>query len=621
MKAVHPSPSDDYAPLRDYAVIGDGKTAALIRPDGRVDWLPVPALDGVPVFAALLDEEGGGRIELRPDGDFRSSRRYVDGTNVLQTTFTTDTGSVRVTDALVTGVAGPLPWTEFARRIEGLTGSVRMRWVVRPGTALGTASPWVEYLPTLGVDPERPQEDDAPECAVLHVNSVSIAVTGCNHGPGETERPADGREVGEDGDGMPQGAFETSEGSTHALVIAATHDEPLHVPDPEEAVQRVQRTVDEWRQWSRVFTYDGPWAGAVRRSALALKLLIHSQTGAIAAAATTSLPESRAGGKNWDYRFAWVRDLAYTTHALVRFGLREETQAALSWMLRTVKADGPQLRVFFDLRGQPPGRPVEHDVPGWRGIGPVVSGNPAGAQLQLGVYGDLLDIARLHVDAGNVLDVPTRRLLAATADTTCDLWRSPDSGMWELGELRRHTSSMMGCWQALDAAVHLAEVAGLTGNVDRWRTERDRIHAWVWEHCWSEQKQAWTMFPGGDELDTSVLLHAPSGFDRGERMAKTIDAIVAELGTDGPPYRYSGVETEEFPFVACGFWLASALACTGRTDDARDLMDRMIALSNDVGLFSEMLDPTTGEFWGNLPQGLSHLALINAAITIEELTA
>lgn len=621
MQPRTPPDPDDYAPLRDYAVIGDGRTAALIRSDGRIDWLAVPALDGIPVFASLLDEEEGGRVELRPVGDFRTARRYVRGTNVLETTFTTDSGRVRVTDALVTGVAGPLPWTELSRRVEGLSGSVEMRWAVRPGTALGTASPWVEDLPSGARDPEA-EEGSAggSACTVLHVDGASLAVSGDAHGPDGSAGPESGRQPGEEGDGMPRGAFTTAEGSTHALIITGTLDEPLHVAEPAAAVHRVDRTVEEWRQWSRTFAYDGPWAESVHRSALALKLLIHSQTGAIAAAVTTSLPESRGGGKNWDYRFAWVRDLAYTTRALVRFGLREETHSALSWILRAVKSDGAHLRVFFDLRGENPGTPVEHAAPGWRGMGPVVSGNPAGEQLQLGVYGDLIDIARQHVAGGNVLDVPTRRLLAQVADVTCDLWRHPDSGMWELPDLRRHTSSMMGCWQALDAAVHLADSGGLTGSVERWRTERDRIHAWVWENCWSEEKQAWTMHPGGEELDTSVLLHAPSGFDRGERMSKTIDAVLAELGTSGPPYRYSGVESEEFPFVACGFWVASALGCVGRSDEAHAFMDRMIALANDVGLYSEMIDPDTGDFWGNLPQGLSHLALINAAITIEETT-
>lgn len=589
-------PASPARPIGSYAPIGDGRTVALIDEDARVDWLPLPDLTDLPVFARLLDDETGGCFELRPVAEFRSERRYIPDTNVLETTFTTDDGMVRVTDAMVSGVAGRMPWAELARRIDGVEGEIAMHWRVQPGSSLQTASPWLE----------RTQHGD-----VIRSGKTAFAVTGFEHGPAAPDPNAPvGAEL--------TGSFTTSPGSRHLLSLAATHDEPLHLPDPYNVDDGIDRTIENWRHWSRVFSYDGPWREQVQRSALALKLLIHSPSGAIAAAATTSLPENPDGGKNWDYRHAWVRDLAYTTHSLVRFGLREETHAALSWMLHTIRRHGDDLHVMYTLDGGLVPEPTEYDVSGWNGIGPVVTGNPAGEQLQLGVYGDLIAICRTYVDAGNVLDVGTGRMLSQIADRTCDVWRNPDSGMWELPEQRHYTSSKMGCWKALEDAVALAEAGAIPGSADRWRAERDRIRRWIDENCWSEERSAYVFHPGADALDASVLLHAPSGFDRGERMSSTIDALIEDLGAGALMYRYSGVSAEEKTFVACAFWLTEALACVGRHEEARERMDQLLALSNDVGIYAEMIDADDGSAWGNTPQALSHLAFLTAAMTMRE---
>lgn len=584
-------------PIASYAPIGDGRTVALVARNGRIDWMPLPGLDAVPVFARLLDDDTGGCLELEPEGEYTVRRRYVSRTNVLRTTVTTADGVATITDALVSGVAGRLPWAELARRVDGVRGRVRFRWSVKPGTSLQTASPWIEHTVA----------GDIVRCA-----RTTLAVTGTAHGPDAPDP---------DGATGPvlAGGFTTAEGSRHVLVVVGTHDEPLHLPDPQNVDRGIDRTIASWRAWSRVFSYDGPWAEQVQRSALALKLLIHSPTGAIAAAGTTSLPESARGGKNWDYRYAWVRDLAYTAHALVRFGLREETHAALSWLLRTVRANGPELHVMYTLDGGLAAAEKRYDVAGWAGIGPVVTGNDARGQLQLGVYGDLFSICRSYVDAGNVLDVETGRMLAGIADRACDLWRNPDSGMWELAEPAHYTSSKMGCWQALRDAVLLAEAGQIPGGAERWRAEGDRIRAFIEAECWSEEKQAYVSVAGGSDLDASVLLHSVSGFDRGERMSATIDAITAELGAGPLLYRYTGMDQEEKTFVACAFWRVSALACVGRHAEAVALMDDLVARGNDVGIFAEMIDEHDGSAWGNVPQALSHLALITAAHTIREL--
>lgn len=581
--------SDGYVDLRSYAAIGDGRTVALIALDGGIDWMPLPNLDSIPVFARILDGASGGSVELAPSDPFTVKRRYLTGTNVLETTFTTDSGVAKVTDALITGFAGRLPWVELARRIEGVRGTVRFRWKVSPGTALGTASPWV---------------DETLHGKVLRVDGLAISVRGIDHGPRGG------------GDRAVAGSFATSLRSRHLLAIAGTADEPLHVPVPSLTDEGLDRTISNWREWSKDFRYEGPWQEHVQRSALALKLLIYSPTGAIAAAPTTSLPENLDGGKNWDYRFAWVRDVTYTVHALTRFGLREETHAAVAWLLRAIRAN--DLHIFYTLDGQLSGSTVSRDVPGWRRIGPVIKGNPARDQAQHGIYGDLLALILNHVREGNVLDAETGRMLAAIADLVCDLWTQPDSGMWELPEQHRYTSSAMGCWQALDSAVRLAELGQLPGDPTHWRIERDRIVEWVAAECWSDSLNSYVAWPGSTALDASVLLHAPSGFDRGKRMSTTVDALYESLGCGPLMYRYTGVEVEEGAFVACSFWAAAALACVGRQEEAEELMDELVKLPNDVGILAEMIDPADNAFLGNLPQGLSHLALVNAAITIHE---
>lgn len=580
---------DGYVPIESYGAIGDGRTVAMIADDGRIDWFPVPNLDSPPPFAALLDAGNGGYIQLTPLEEFTVQREFVPGTNVLSTTFRTDTGTVRVTDSLNTGVAGRLPWVELARRVEGLDGTVELSWSVAPGTMLGIASPWAY---------------DTEHGTVLRVDGLTLAVRTL----GIEEVHVADRDIG--------GVFTARPDSRHVLGVVGTENEPLPLPDPQHLDEGIDRTIANWRVWSDEFSYQGPWSEHVARSALALKLLLHSPSGAIAAAATTSLPENRTGGKNWDYRYAWVRDAAYTIRALQRFGLREEIHAAVAWLLKVIRVNDPLVNVFYTLGGELPGGTEQPDVPGWRGIGPVVNGNAAADQLQLMIFGDLFSIIRQYVDAGNILDAQTGRLLAAIADEACDSWQRKDAGIWELEDEQHYTSSKLGCWQALDCAVHLAEGGEIPGIPDRWKAEKERIRLYIETECWSDERQAYLAYPGADGLDASVLLAAEMDFDRGERLSSTIDALVEELGAGPLMYRYSGVSKEEVTFVACAFWRVSALSCVGRDDEAAALMDQLVELSNDVGLYSEMIDASDGSFLGNFPQGLSHLALVNAALTI-----
>ncbi|UXA17001.1 glycoside hydrolase family 15 protein [Mycobacterium sp. SMC-4] len=591
------APSDDptvqrphgYVPLRSYAAIGDGRSVALVARDGAVDWYAVPEIDSPPVFARLLDAQHGGAVELCPVAPFTVSRDYLPGTNILTTTYTTDDGQVQVTDSLNTGAGGRLRWGEMARRIEGLDGSVMMRWRVAPGDIFGTASPWVQHTPF------------GP---VIRLSEVTMGLRLIDAGECEVS------------DRTISGGFTTEPGSEHLVAVLSNAGEPLPLPHPDHVNRGIDRTAAFWRAWTDELDYDGPWAEAVLRSALTLRLLTHIETGAISAAATTSLPESWSGGKNWDYRFAWIRDAAYTLHTLIRFGESEEVHGAVSWLLRTISAQGPDPEVFTHLDGRRPAEERRVDAPGWCGIGPVVVGNDAVGQLQLGVFGDLFDMVALYVEGGNVLNVPTARLLSSIADHTCDVWRRRDAGTWELHTDRHYTSSKMGCGHALDCAVKLAEAGHIQGEIERWRSEAKHIREWVAENCWSEEKQSYVWYPGTEKLDASVILHAISGFDRGPRMSATIDAMRRELSAGPLMYRYSGADEEEATFVACAFWAAAALAEVGRRDEARELMDELVGLCNDVGLLTEMIDATDMSFLGNAPQALSHLALMTAALSI-----
>ncbi|MBD2761761.1 glycoside hydrolase family 15 protein [Kocuria sp. cx-116] len=585
-----PPRCNGYVDLRSYAAIGDGRTVALVSHDGSVDWYPIPDLDSAPTFARLLDAEHGGCIELCPDERFEVDRAYLPGTNILQTTYTTASGRVQVTDSLNVGSTGRLPWNELARAVEGLEGTVPMRWRVAPGTMLNTVSPWVD------VTARKP---------VLRANEVSVGVCGEHVGESKVEEQ------------QISGCFRTTPGSQHLLAVVATHSEPLRLPAPREIRKNLEMTRETWLRWGDLLESDGPYGEEAQRSALVLKLLSHSPSGSVAAAATTSLPENMAGTKNYDYRFAWIRDATYALQALLQLGEQEDVHAQVSWLLRLVRAQVPHLHVLNRLNGEvPETRMTEYDVPGWRGTGPVVAGNAAADQLQLGVYGDVFDVAHHYVAGGNVLDTATARMLADLADAICDAWRRPDSGMWELPEHRHYTSSKMGCWHGLDCAVQLAEDGHIPGCVDRWRAERERIRAWIDTECWSEQRGAYVWYPGTEELDASVLLHAMTGFDRGPRMKSTIAALRQELGRGPLLYRYSGMDAEEGAFVACSFWTVAALTAVGQRQQAVELMDRMMPLANDLGLFTEMIDPEDYSFLGNFPQALSHLAVLNAALAL-----
>lgn len=582
-----------FAALRDYAALGDGRSVALLALDGSIDWWALPTMDAPPVFGALLDPHGGGHALVAPVEPCSSvARRYVERSNVVETAYSTPSGVVRVTDSVNLGENGQLPWSELGRRIEAVEGEVELRWEVRAGNRFASAKPWVR------------RHRGTP---IIRVADQAIGIVADGVGDPEIEG------------GCVRGRFVASKGRRHLLGLVSTDAEPLFLPPPHAVDERIDATARWWHRWDGRLDYAGRWEGAVRRSALALHLLVAAHTGAIAAAATTSLPELPGGDRNYDYRFAWIRDMAFTIGAMARLGLGEEVHRSLSWLLSTVGRTEPHVHVFYSLDGQIAEADDEVPVPGYRDSRPVQSGNRAADQKQLESYGALLDPVWVYVDQGHALDDQSADVVANCADRVCDFWRTPDCGLWELTTERHYTSSKVGCWTALDRALRLADAGQVpTRNRDRWEAERAEIVDWVRDHCWSAVKGAYTFYDATDDLDAAVLLMARTGFDRGERLARTADAVRAELGRGPLLYRYSGMEGKEGAFLACSFWLAEAYACTGRVDDAVALMDELVAVANDVGLYSEEMDPLTGELWGNFPQALTHLGLVNAAVMIDE---
>jgi GH15 family glucan-1,4-alpha-glucosidase len=595
---VTEEPARGYVSIGDYAAIGDGRTVALVARDGSIDWLCLPDLDSPSVFAAVLDADRGGRFALQPEIPAQVERRYVPDTNLLETTFTTGQGVVKVTDAMALPSSELGPTRELIRRIEGVSGRVPMRWRITPAFGYGAAAPRIERRGRMPVAFAGPD---------------ALAV--CSWEAGEAQID----------DAAISGRFVARTSQATLIALCAAHQEPLVFPTRESVEVRLQATTAYWRRWASQRTYDGPWRDAVIRSALALKLLVHAPSGAIAAAATASLPEEIGGERNWDYRFCWVRDSSFTLDALLRLGCSTEAEAFFWWLLHASQLTHPRLRVLYRLDGSEhaPERTLELD--GYRGSRPVRVGNDAAGQTQLGIYGDLLQTALIYTEDGGRLDRETGRRLAGIADLVCRIWRQPDSGIWEVrSRPLQFTQSKMLCWVALDRALRLCDRGHVPErNASTWRRERLAIREFIEASCWSQRLGSYTRHAGGEELDASLLLGVLLGYEGPDpcRLTSTVEALRRDLGRGPLLSRYSGedgLRGAEGAFLCCSFWLADALARSGRHDEAGELMEQLLPLANDVGLYAEEIDPLTGEQLGNTPQGLVHLALINAAVSIGE---
>ncbi|GAA2148392.1 glycoside hydrolase family 15 protein [Kitasatospora kazusensis] len=587
--------------IEDYALVGDLQTAALIGRDGSVDWLCLPRFDSPSCFAGLLGDDRHGGWRLAPVGAGPcTERRYRGDTLVLESVWRTGTGDVRITDFMPHRERAP----QLIRIVEGLRGEVPMRGDLRLRFNNGRIVPWV-------------RRTDHHRVAVAGPDSAWLRVPSGVHTYGES--------------GATSSDFTVRAGERVPFVLSwlPSHLHGTPRTDPEQALLR---TVERWEQWADGCRYRGEWRQQVVRSLITLKALTYEPTGGIVAAPTTSLPERIGGMRNWDYRFCWLRDSSLTLAALLRSGYREEAAAWHSWLLRAVAGDPGDVQVVYGVAGER-GLPETSApwLPGYQGSAPVRFGNAAVHQRQLDVYGEVVDTLELALRAGLPMERKVWRLLLALMAFLEEHWRQPDEGLWEIrGERRHFVHSKVMTWVAADRAVRMAESTGLPAPLDRWRALRDAVHADVCANGYDPVRGVFVQHYGGRELDAATLFVAKTGFlpPDDPRVVRTVDAVRDGLDHGGFVRRYptgprgadgdgDGLPGTEGAFLACSFWLADALALTGRAGEARELFGRVLALGNDLGLLSEEWDPLAGRQLGNTPQAFTHVALVNTAFGLD----
>jgi alpha,alpha-trehalase len=587
---------DGYLPIRDHGLIGDGSTSALVGRDGAISWMCLPRFDSMPLFCRILDRERGGAFTIAPEG-LKESRQYYDGdTGVLITEMRSDSGVVRVTDALTfrsganLGEGMPVGRRELLRSVLVLEGNVRLRVIVDPR----------------GESQSERRSDGLRIRAGLHPNlDLQLFST----------RPLNGLDS----------VLELSAGDRVDITLQWGGSPHRYHPISFDDI--LKETKLAWGRWLNCFVYQGPQEALVRRSAVTLKMLDNVENGAIVAAATSSLPETIGGERNWDYRYAWVRDVAFSVFALRRIGLDSEAWAFLGWVLDAVERDGHP-KVLYTLDGvQPVHEWIDQNLEGYRQSPPVRWGNAAADQHQHDVFGEIMDCAYQWAARGGEIDAGLWEKLRELADGAKVEWRRPDHGIWEVrtpGRLFTYSAAM--CKVALDRAVHIAERFGYEGDLDGWRKEARTIQEAIIEEAWDEKIQSFTEHLGeSGGLDASLLtLPLRRVIDaKHPRMVATTKAVGDRLGAgDGLFYRYlpdespDGLEGEEGAFLLCSFWMVDNLALQGRLDEAMDLYNSLCDRAGTLGLLPEQIDPPSGDFLGNYPQAFSHVGVIASGVTL-----
>jgi GH15 family glucan-1,4-alpha-glucosidase len=592
-----------YPPIGDYALISDCHSGALVSLDGSIDWCVFHRFEARPVFARILDWEKAGFFRIAPlDDDYESIRRYLPGTNVLETTFRTAAGTLVVTDFFCFRPGAVHPDHRLIRIARCDEGEVAVKVKLVPRFDYGLTTPRLDTL--------------ADDLVVVYGGADGLVL--------QSELPfGDAERSATEGN-------RTLRAGEQAFV-ALTYELP-HELDPQRLTgDDVHRTLDEtvsaWSSWADRCTYHGPYREQVLRSALVLKGLTNGPTGSIVAAATTSLPEEIGGVRNWDYRFCWVRDSALTLNALFALGYTDEAHEYMAWLRRTTAGRAHELQIMYGVGGERLLPEVELDwLEGYRGSRPVRIGNGAYSQFQLDVFGELLDTVWVYRQHGGEIDDGFWDFLERVAGAVIERWREPDQGIWEIrGEPRHFTYSKVMAWVALDRVVRIAELDGREGALDEWRAERDELRELI-EHAGVDPESGAFVqsFDDGGKLDASNLMIPIVGFVGHDdpRSRSTVERIAAELSADGFVYRYltdgvDGLAGDEATFAICSFWLVECFARAGEDERARELFERLLGFCNDVGLLAEEIDPATGELLGNFPQAFSHVGLIQAAIALD----
>jgi GH15 family glucan-1,4-alpha-glucosidase len=597
------APEGRFPEIGDYALIGNGRTAALVSRDGAIEWMCVPVFSGASIFGAMLDRQGG-HFAVHPVAPFQVTRRYVDGTNVLESEFHTDRGVMRLSDCMTLAVApaGELyPQHEVLRRIEILEGEVEVEVSFAPRPGYGRSRAGFSDRGRMGW-----QLTGVPFGAFVH-----------------SELPF----ARNDGDARLLARARLAKGDVRWVSFTYDQDEAsVIMPLADEAQHRLDQTVAWWRQWSSRCRYDGPHRDLVLRGALVLKLMTCSTSGAVLAAPTTSLPEEAGGARNWDYRYCWIRDSALTLHAFLALGYVEEAESFLEWLLHATRLTWERFQVMYDLYGET--KLDEKELPYWsgyRGARPVRIGNAAHDQLQLDIYGELLETLWMYVEAGGELGDAECRMLAGVGRRVLDLWRLPDQGIWEIRSgPRHHTFSKAMCWVTIDRLRRIGERFPLPLARDRLNAACDEIRAEIETRGFNEKLGSYVACYDSEEADASLLLLARYGYAKpGEpRMQGTFEYIRRTLVRDRLVQRYrpesyaDGVHGGENAFAPCSFWAVEYLANAGEHERARKGFERLAGYANDVGLFGEEFEWTTGAPMGNFPQAFTHVSLISAAIAL-----
>ena len=588
-------------PIRDHAIIGDCRAAALVSRRGVIDWLCWPRFDSPSVFGALLDERAG-HWSVQPAGGFDASHRYIDGTNVVETRFVTSGGVASLIDLMP--VASEEEKSRFLvaehevlRIVRCDRGEIDIETVMRPRPGYGL---------------ERPRLVDAGQLGVRVESDQGLMVL-------RGELPL---EIGDDNEIVGRAKLRAGD-EIHLSLTLASDGPAVLSPLGDWSRAALERTIGWWRRWLSPLRYEGPYRAHVERSALVLKLLVFAPSGAVIAAPTTSLPERVGGDLNWDYRYCWLRDAAFTVCALYGLGFADEATAFVDWLLHSTRLTQPELDVLYDVHGKPPIAERALDLSGYRGSRPVRIGNQAVDQLQLDVYGEVIEAVAYFVREGGRLDRETERMLCAFGDYVCHRWQEPDEGIWEPRSGRRHnTHSRVLCWVALDRLLALSERGYLSkAPGERFAKNRELIRREVRERAWNPRLESYAAQLGGEDLDASLLLLSWYGFEDASspRMRQTYARVRERLGAgQGLLYRYRLPESPgEGAFGICSFWGAEYLALGGGSvEEARAIFETLCGLANPVGLFAEEIDPATGDPVGNFPQAFTHVGLINAALSL-----
>ena len=586
-----------YPEIADYAVIGDCRSAALISKYGCLDWLCWPRFDSPSIFAALLDRERGGCWKIAPVSDFSVNREYLNGSNVLQTTFHTATGTAALIDLMpIRDTTQPVmvPDHEIIRQLTCTRGQIEIEFDLTPRANYGEILPLVRDCGKLGI-----RIENGPGVYWLR-GSVPLRVK----------------------DGEISANVTLHAGETQVFSFTYTENAPAVLPLLEQIPKRIDTCIKWWQNWTAQVQYDGDFRDEVMRSALALKLMIFSPSGAIIAAPTTSLPERVGGDLNWDYRYCWLRDASLTIRALIELGFWAEATSFLDWMLHATRLTQPELRILYSLYGNRPPKERESKIlRGYRGSAPVRIGNAARDQLQLDVYGEVIDAAAQFAFHGGELDSEMQKALIGFGDYVVKHWDTPDQGIWEprTGP-RNHTHSRLLCWTALDRLITLNEKGKLKRiPIEKYKEQAEAIRKQIQQRAWNEKLQSYASELDGEKVDSSLLLLAWYGFEKpeGPRMLATYRRLREKLSTpEGLLYRSEDLPSEG-TFAICSFWEAEYLALGGgTTQQTRDLMKTLTAHRNDLGLYGEEIDGTTGQALGNFPQAFTHVGYIGAALSL-----